>query len=192
MRRTWRSAPSVLHWDGDSLTIDIEEVTSPLPSRLHGTVRVHPAALTGRSFTLDDAGHHRWSPISPLCRVEVEMQSPGVTWSGPGTLDTQWGARPLEADFVQWDWCRAPMPDGAAILYDATRRTGGERSLALRVAADGAVTEFAPPPRVSLPPTLWRVPRETRADGPVTVVQSLEDAPFYSRSVIETHLLGGT
>ncbi len=53
----WRDAtqlrigPSLLHWDGTCLTIDIAEVTAPLPSRLRGTVRVHPAALTGRRST---------------------------------------------------------------------------------------------------------------------------------------------
>ena len=184
--------PSALHWDGDFLSIDITEVTAPLPSRLRGTVRVHPEALTGRSFKLDAAGRHRWSPIAPACRVEVAMHSPALAWSGPGYFDSNCGERPLEADFVQWDWCRAPLPDGAAILYNATRREGGEQSLALRVAADGSVAEFAPPPRISLPPTRWRVPRQTRADAgqPVTVRQTLEDAPFYSRSVIDTHLLG--
>ncbi len=146
----------------------------------------------GACSTLDAAGRHRWSPIAPVSRVEVALTSPALRWSGPGYLDSNWGARPLEADFVHWDWCRAPMPDGAAILYNATRREGGEQSLALRVSAAGAVEPFAPPPRVALKPTLWRVPRATRADAgqAVTVRQTLEDAPFYSRSVIDTHLLG--
>ena len=192
-----RIGPSLVHWDGACLTIDIDEITAPFPSRLRGTVRVHPGALTRRSFTLDDAGHHTWSPIAPASRVEVAMTSPGLSWSGPGYLDSNWGARPLETDFSHWDWCRAPMhaggkPDGAAILYNATRRQGGEQALALRVAADGTVQPFPPPPRTQLRPTLWRVPRHTRADPgqPVAVRQTLEDAPFYSRSVIDTALLG--
>ena len=118
------------------------------------------------------------------------MDSPALRWSGPGYLDTNSGARPLEADFLEWDWCRAPMPDGAAILYNAHRREGGEQSLALSIAADGRVAAFDPPPRVSLPRTRWRVARDTRADGPVSVRQTLEDTPFYSRSVIDTQLLG--
>ena len=182
--------PSSLRWHGDHLVIDLAEITAPLPSRLRGTVRVHPLGLTGRTFTLDGAGHHRWSPIAPASRVEVELASPALRWSGPGYLDTNSGARPLEADFLQWDWCRAPMRDGAAILYNAHRREGGEQAMALSVAADGAVAPFDPPPRVSLPRTRWRVARDTRADGPVAVRQTLEDTPFYSRSVIDTHLLG--
>ncbi len=38
-----RIGPSLLHWDGDALAIDIDEVTAPLPARIRGTVRVHPA-----------------------------------------------------------------------------------------------------------------------------------------------------
>ena len=182
--------PSALRWDGDGLTIDIAEVTAPLPSRIRGVVRVHPQALTGRAFTLDEAGHHRWSPVAPVCRVEVALDSPALRWSGPGYLDTNSGARPLEADFVHWDWCRAPMRDSATILYNATRRVGGEQSLALRVDRAGVVQPIPPPPPVALPATRWRIERPTRADGPVRVVQTLEDTPFYARSVLDT-VLGG-
>ena len=182
--------PSALHWDGNCLTIDIAEVTAPLPTRIRGVVRVHPLALTGTGFNLDDAGHHRWSPIAPLSRVEVALDSPALRWSGPGYLDTNSGARPLEADFTNWDWCRAPMPDGAVILYNAMRRVGGEQSLALQVDRAGVVRPVPPPPRVTLPSTRWRIPRQTRADGPVRVLQTLEDTPFYARSVLDTSLLG--
>jgi len=183
--------PSALHWDGDALTIDIDEVTAPIPSRLRGKVRVHPSAITGRRFMLDDAGRHRWSPIAPVSRVEVELSHPALRWSGPGYLDTNEGDAALETDFVEWDWCRAPMRQGAAILYNATRRVGGGQSLALQVDRHGRVEAFPPPPPAVLPPTrLWRIPRATRADATPTVRQTLEDTPFYSRSVIETQLLG--
>ena len=153
---------------------------------------MHPAALTGARYTLDDAGRHRWSPLAPVSRVEVELEQPGLRWSGPGYFDTNDGDRPLEADFRQWDWCRAPMPEGAAILYNAERLEGGEQSLALLVGRDGGVERFAAPPRIALAPTLWRVPRFTRAEPTPAprVVQTLTDAPFYARSVIQTRLLG--
>ena len=184
--------PSALHWDGTQLTIDIAEVTAPLPSRLRGTVRVTPAAVTGRTFNLDQAGRHTWSPIAPMSHVEVALTSPALRWSGPGYLDTNSGARPLEADFVHWDWCRAPMPDGAAILYNANRRLGGEQSLALQIGRDGSVQDVPPPPRITLPATRWRIQRHTRAEPgqPVKVLQTLEDTPFYARSVLDTNLLG--
>jgi len=184
--------PSRLDWDGEVLTIHIEEVTAPVPSRLRGIVRVRPGALTGRRFLLDGAGRHRWSPIAPASRVEVELSHPALRWSGPGYLDTNDGDAPLEQDFVQWDWCRAPMRDGAGILYNAERRVGGAQSLALRIGRDGVVDEVAPPPPAALPRTFWGVARPTRADaGTVPVVrQTLENAPFYSRSVMDTSLFG--
>ena len=185
--------PSTLEWDGTALTVHIRERGAPLPRPITGTVRLTPAALTGARFTLDDAGRHRWSPIAPIARVEVTLDRPGLRWSGPGYFDSNDGDRPLEADFRQWDWCRAPLPDGgAAILYNAERLQGGEQSLALRIGPDGAVTPFAPPPRAALPPTLWRVPRHTRSEPGVAprVEQTLTDAPFYARSVIQTRLLG--
>ncbi len=117
--------------------------------------------------------------------------SPALRWSGPGYLDTQLGRAPAGGGFRALGLVPGADPRRRGrSCTTRTRREGGEQSLALRVAADGGVTDFAPPPRVALPPTLWRVPRDTRADGPVRVVRTLEDAPFYSRSVIETQLLG--
>ncbi len=184
--------PSRVEWDGMALTVHIREVGAPIPRRITGTVRVHPTALTGARFTLDDAGRHRWSPIAPASRVEVALTAPGLNWSGPGYLDTNDGDRPLEADFRQWDWCRAPHDGGAAILYNAERLQGGEQSLALKVDAAGKVDRFEAPPRAAMAPTLWRVPRHTRADPGTTprVVKTLTDSPFYARSVIETRLMG--
>ena len=184
--------PSALHWDGTGLTIDIAEVTAPLPSRLRGTVRVTPAALPRQTFLLDPHGRHRWSPIAPVSRVEVAMERPGVRWSGPGYLDSNEGDRALEDDFVEWDWCRAPTAAGATILYNATGRHGGEQTLALRAARDGVLERFEPPPPAILPPTMWRMARRTRADAGTVprVRQAMEDAPFYSRSVLDTTLGG--
>ena len=183
---------SALHWDGTSLTIWIEEVTAPLPSRLSGVVTVTPGALTKRTFTLDAGGRHRWSPIAPTASVQVRMQRPGLSWSGTGYLDSNEGDRPLERDFREWDWCRAPSGDGAVILYNAVRRVDGRQDLALRIDRAGTVTPFDPPPPASLPRTLWGLHPSTRCDAhsrPI-VRQRLEDAPFYSRSVIETRLGG--
>ena len=189
--------PSALHWDGNSLTIWIEEVTAPLPSRLSGVVKVTPRALTGRSFTLDalsqgGGGRHRWSPIAPVADVEVTMTQPGLSWFGTGYLDSNEGDRPLERDFHDWDWCRAPTKEGAIILYNAQRRVAGRQDLALRIDGAGAIEQFAPPPPARLPRTLWGLHPSTRCDAhslPI-VRQRLEDAPFYARSVIETRLGG--
>lgn len=199
--------PSGLAWDGETLVITIDETTVPVPSRLSGTVRVRPAALTGASFALDDAGLHLWRPIAPCSDVEVEFSRPGLAWRGHGYLDCNRGETPLESAFVRWDWSRANLSDGAAVLYHAVRRNAGgasdaarrdhdsrldERALALRFDRAGTVTTVEVPHRVLLPDTLWRMPRETRSDRPdgMRVAATFEDSPFYTRSLLTGTLLG--
>lgn len=93
--------------------------------------------MPGQGSTLDEAGRHSWSPLAPVSRVEVTLTSPGLKWSGPGSLDTNSGTAPLERDFLRWDWCRAPTEAATTILYNDHRRTGGEQALALRVTRTG-------------------------------------------------------
>ncbi len=93
-----------------------------------------------------------------------------------------------------------PSPDTAALggaarggaVPTAAAGSGAARAMALRFGADGGAEALEPPPVVSLPMTGWRVTRRTRADPGhgATVVQTFEDAPFYSRSLLRTHLLG--
>jgi carotenoid 1,2-hydratase len=183
--------PSSLDWDGTALTIRVDETTMPVPSRVRGTIRVHPPALTPRAFALDDAGQHRWWPISPRCRVEVALDQPGTRWSGTGYFDTNAGDEALEDAFSQWDWCRADFGGDSAVLYNVDRRVGSPLALALMIGQDGTVDPFEPLPRVTLPASRWwRIPRPTRADPgqPVSVTETLVDAPFYARSVLATHI----
>lgn len=188
---TLQIGPSELHWDGQGLTIEIDERTVPWPARLRGRVRVHPRSLPDGEYALDRAGRHRWRPIAPCARVEVDLQMPSLRWSGNGYLDSNRGVAPLEHDFLRWDWSRAALPeDGAAVLYDVEGRDGSSTSLALRFDRDGQVHELAAPPRVSLPRSGWRVARGTRSHGEAQIVQSLEDAPFYARSLVKADWLG--
>lgn len=184
--------PSTLSWDGQGLTVRIDEIAAPLPSRIRGTVRVRPEGINERRFTLDPAGRHRWRPIAPCSRVEVELDRPSLRWSGSGYLDTNEGDEPLEDAFTSWDWSRTGLRDGAAILYDARWRDGGSGSIALRCKPSGEVEDMASPPAVDLPRTRWRLARTSRAEagGAARIVRSLEDAPFYARSVLTTRLLG--
>ncbi len=183
--------PSALHWDGTVLTISMDEVTTPLPRRLRGFVRVIPAALTGRRVMLDGAGRHRWVPLAPISRVEVEVAD--HSWSGDGYLDMNAGDAPLEQDFSHWNWCCARVGDGAAIIYDVTMRSGENRCLCLRVDGAGGVETFAPPPPVLLPRTRWRVARGVRSeDGTAELRRTFEDAPFYARSEVAWQLGGKT
>jgi carotenoid 1,2-hydratase len=183
--------PSALHWDGETLVFDIDERTMPFAGHVSGTIRVRPQALTGRTFLLDSAGQHRWSPLSPRAHVDVALQHPALQWSGSGYLDSNDGDVPLEQSFASWNWCRGAIGNETAILYEVSQRGGTGASLALRVDQHGGITDIPLPPQAVLPPTMWRVPRGTRADGGTAHVrQTLEDTPFYARSVLDTQLLG--
>lgn len=189
---------SWMSWDDDCLTFWIDEVnvpwpTHPWPSRMRGKVRLHPLALTERRFTLDGAGRHRWWPVAPCSRIEVELEQPALSWTGSGYFDSNDGDEPLEAGFAHWDWSRASLGQGgeAALLYDLTDRRGRQTSLALHTDATGRVTELEPPSPVALPRTFWRMQRGTRADSDgASVTATFEDTPFYSRSLLSTHILG--
>jgi len=77
------------------------------------------------------------------------------------------------------------------VIYDIQGKTSiDDRLLALRFMTDGSVQAFDAPPRVNLPPTLWRMARRMRSDGPVRLKESLEDTPFYQRSLLQSRLLG--
>ncbi len=185
--------PSGLTWDGSALTIQIDETSVPIPRRIRGAVRLYPQAVETRVMNLDPGGFHRWGPIAACARVKVALDTPGLSWSGPAYFDSNSGDRALETDFLRWDWCRAPLQDGAAVLYDVTRRDGtSSASLALRYRQSGGVSDFEPPPTQALPFTRWRVKRQTGSEAGAnpTVLQTLEDTPFYARSVVSTQLLG--
>lgn len=182
--------PSALTWDGEGLTVSIDEWCAPIPQRVRGTVRLVPRAMPGRSFALDAAGRHQWRPIAPVADIAVDLDRPGLRWSGEGYLDSNAGTRPLEADFARWDWSRGVHRSGASVLYDVERTDGTAMSLALRFEGQG-VSEHAAPPRLRLPSTpLWRVPRFTQSEGGARVANTWEDTPFYARSSIRTRLFG--
>ncbi len=184
--------PSSLVWDGTTLTAQINEITVPWPSRLRGTIRLHPPALSTHVVALVGVGRHRWSPIAPAARVEVEMQSPSLRWQGHAYFDTNAGDEPLEEGFIGWDWCRAQLPDGVAVLYHGARRNGAPFCTALQYDRFGKASDMAPPPPASFGKSFWGLTRNTRADSGCTprVIQTLEDAPFYARSVITSRIRG--
>ncbi|MEO8318688.1 MAG: hydratase [Bradyrhizobium sp.] len=182
--------PSNLSWDGISLTIRIDEVTVPIPRRIRGTVRVVPAAITQQAFTLNEAGNHLWWPIAPCARVQVALDHPHLRWQGDGYFDMNRGDAPLEAAFVDWQWARGATRDGAAILYEAQCRDGSRIDLAMRFDPDGHMQTFTPPRLTKLKRTGWRVGRSVRSEEPARIIKTLEDAPFYARSVVSAGLLG--
>lgn len=180
---------SSMRWDSDGLTIDIDEWTAPLPSRVRGTVKLRVDAVATRVFPLDAGARHSWRPIVPRARVEVNFDSGATAWKGEAYLDSNWGDEPLEHRFREWDWSRAHVGDVDTIVYyDVTPHDGAERALALRFDRSGRATEIDGPPRTPLPRTFWRMqPTSRGAPGKEPrLVRTLEDSPFYTRS----HLVG--
>ena len=186
--------PSQLVWDGASLVIDLDEVGVPLPQRVRGRVRVWPQALSRYVTALDAAGLHRWGPIAPCARVDVQLQHPSLRWSGHAYLDANDGDEPMHRPFKTWDWSRGNLRDGsAAVVYDVRPKHGPDRVIAQRFFPDGRSEPFEPPPRQPLPRSAWRVARHMRSEAGAAapqLVQTLEDTPFYARSLVSASLLG--
>ncbi len=180
--------PSGFFWDGRTLQIEVDEWSAPTPRRVKGRVVVEPLLLNADAFTLAD-GHH-WRPIAPIARVRADFDAPSLRWSGGGYFDANWGAAPLERGFRRWTWSRGNTSRGATILYDVEPRDAPPRTLALSFDASNGLRPASPPPMRSLPRTFWRLRRETRSEHDARVLASFEDAPFYSRSLIE-HTLSG-
>jgi len=202
--------PSSLDWDGTRLEIRVDERAMPLPWRVRGTIRLFPSALATTVWHLDTPGLHRWAPIAPCARIEVEFQNPALRWQGLGYLDSNQGDVPLEDSFVRWDWSRTHGPNGQTeLLYDITERwpppdimamhnappegrpkdqtpLTRRKTIAACVLGNGLTQALPVPPERSLPPTpIWRIRRATHAvQDDLRVAQTLEDTPFYARSVL--------
>ena len=185
--------PSQLHWDGQALQVHIDEVCAPIAQRIRGHIRLEPQLLFGFSTALDPAAKHRWGPLAPAARIEVELDKPAQRWSGQAYMDSNEGDEPIERAFHRWDWSRSRMADGStAVLYDMQYPDRSEGLLSLRFGTDGSVQPFAAPPRRTLAPTRWRVARGMRSDSEVRIHEQLEDTPFYQRALLKSALLGET
>jgi carotenoid 1,2-hydratase len=192
--------PSSLAWDGRELLIRFDEVSLPrpptqiLPKRITGTIRFVPDSITDQVFDIDAKGRHRWWPVGPSGRISVRMaENTGPDWDGHGYMDSNWGTEPLEDGFERWDWARATTADGGSlIVYDSLRLDGSTAVLALRITPDGAIRHISAPQKTKLPRAFWGVARYGHHDEGVTpkLLKTLEDGPFYTRSVIDTVIDG--
>ena len=183
--------PSQLHWDGDCLSIDIQEVCVPLPRRIQGRIKLWPQQLFSYSTPLDASGRHRWGPLAPAARIEVELNQPDLKWQGHAYLDSNEGDEPIEHGFHTWDWSRARRRDGSTLVfYDMQAPDEPDRVLALRFTPKGAVEPIEAPPAQRLPKTAWRLDRRMRSSDSVRIHEQLEDTPFYQRALLEFHHAG--
>ena len=190
---TYALGPSRIHWDGHSLTAAVDERCVPFPRRMRGTIRITPEVMTGHSLQLDRAGHHRWHPIAPLAHVEIDFPGLRTRWSGHGYLDSNDGTEPLADGFTGWDWTRLRMDnDECVVRYEAREHQRQPHRLALRFTNDGSLINEASSPAGRLATTsVWRMPRRMPSGGdPHQLLRTLEDTPFYARSLLEATIDG--
>lgn len=185
--------PSQMRWQDGALTLDINEVSSlPLISRMRGQIVLTPSAVSTVELPLTPDGAHVWRPFAPVSRIRVDLEAPGWQFDGHGYFDANFGTRPLETDFSYWTWGRYPTRAGATCFYDATRRDGTALEAAVAFDANGSAQLIDAPKRQTFRRTGWALRRETRADPGTTPrqIKPMLDAPFYSRSVVETQING--
>ena len=183
--------PSQLSWDGDCLSIDINEVCVPFPHRIQGRIKLWPQQLFAYSTPLDAAEKHRWGPLAPSSRIEVDLNAPDLQWQGHAYLDSNEGTEPVERGFHTWDWSRARMRDGSTLVfYDMQAPGADDRVLSLRFTPKGTVEPIAAPPVQDLPKTAWRINRRMRSAQAVKVQEQLEDTPFYQRALLQFDYAG--
>ncbi|MEL6485716.1 MAG: hydroxyneurosporene dehydrogenase [Pseudomonadota bacterium] len=187
--------PSHIEWDGNALVIDIEErdtrLFNPIRRPVRGRVRVVPEALNPAAFALDGNENHIWHCMAPRARIEVEMEEPGLSWSGKGYFDHNRGSEALEEGFRVWHWSRAHMRRGAVVCYEGERADGSLFASAIRFKPDGTPEEAELPATAPLPRSKWQVERRTRSEiGLSKVRRTWEDTPFYARSELASQLYG--
>jgi carotenoid 1,2-hydratase len=187
--------PSHLAWDGNALEFTLDERSVPWARAVRGTLRVQPHALGTFAAPLDAHGRHRWGPIAPCARIEVALDAPALRWSGAAYLDSNEGDEPIERAFTRWDWLRTASPDGrtTTVIYDV-QAPGAQAAafIARRFDADGSdhAVDAGPGRRALAPAPLWRIARNVRASQGARVLRTLEDTPFYARSLIEMPVQG--
>ena len=183
--------PSRLDWDGQCLHMRLDEVCVPFLKPLRGHIKLWPQHTIHYSVPLDDAGRHRWGPLAPIGRIEVDLQEPQLKWQGQAYLDSNEGDEPLENAFHFWDWSRTHLKDGSTeVTYDLHGPGREDRLLRLRFDAQGEVHPLEPVPHQALPATAWRIGRRARCTDRAVVAQQLEDTPFYQRCVLARPDLG--
>lgn len=189
---TFQLGGTTLAWEGGALIARFDERAAPFGQRLVGEITLTPRQIFGPEIHLDGVGRHRWWPVSPLARAEVRLSQPEITFSGSAYTDANMGDEPLEAAFRRWDWSRGEGAGGATVLYDAELRDGAPLRWAHRFTEGGAMVPVDPQEHAALTAGGWGVDRGTRHDPgeAPTVIRTLEDTPFYCRTLVEAPLGG--
>jgi carotenoid 1,2-hydratase len=183
---------SSLRFTPTALIADLHETSTPWRRPIRGRITIPLPASFGPFHDLDPHVRHQWRPLNPHMRVKIEMDEPRMHWTGHGYCDMNRGAEPLERAFRQWQWSRARLDQESIVFYDLLRRDGSRHALALRYHENGSMKAFTPPPLTRLPTSGWRMRRLTRSDrgAAATCLRTLEDSPFYTRSILDVPLFG--
>jgi carotenoid 1,2-hydratase len=183
---------SEMCWRGEHLEVRIDERSAPWGLPVRGNVRLTPLAASDLVVDLDPSGIHTWSPRIPLARIEVDFTEPRMRFEGSGYLDLNRGAGPLEDTFGCWSWSRVSDGQRTAIAYDVTTRDGRSRARAFgSERGRDLVALESPHALVKLRSTCFGLERAGRCEAAsMALVRTLEDGPFYARSVVATTLGG--
>jgi len=171
----------------EQLVLDIDERCMPLPRRMRGRLVVDvPPAMLAEPVWLDEPRRHRWQTLAPQTRIQVSLQDPSLEWSGTAYADTNRGSEPLEDAFRTWHWSRSHAADGSTrVRYDVIDRDAREHARTLDITPDGRTTPGPLGQSCTLAPTRWfgmARPHRTGTGAAIDQLQTLENAPFYSRS----------
>lgn len=189
--REFHVGPSSVSWNGEHLSYRIRERCTPFAQALRGEILVYPGAACDLAVDLDGRGRHLWTPWSPHARVQVRLDAPGWNWDGTAYLDANSGDEPLERAFHSWDWSRTERPGlaGATRLhYEVQRRSGDDSLFAFDVNQQGEVSAVPADPVEAQRRTGWGLQRYPRCGHIIDRVQSYEDTPFYSRTLLRGEL----
>ena len=188
-KASYDTGNSHVRWTGRSLEIDFSEIAAPLPRRVKGKICVDLPYANQRTFQLDPNARHFWSPACSHARIAVDFEKPGLSWQGHSYVDSNYGLEPVTRGFDYWDWSRTPLDDGQTLIrYVTDPVSSDQRDLHVRLAEDGTIRESAQTRATQLPGTrIWQINRRAgEIDGANPfVVKTLEDTPFYSRSIID-------
>jgi len=188
----FRLGPSCLEWQTDgSLLIQVQERSAPTGRRISGSIEITPVLTTSLCLPLDSQGFHRWLPWSPLARVKLSFEKPALQWSGEGYMDSNFGSEPLERAFRSWDWSRSRETDGVEIQYAVSCTDGTRSATQVRIDEAGNSSVTPAPECRSLRRTGWGIERSARSGNPVSLLRTLEDTPFYARSLLSLERADG-
>jgi carotenoid 1,2-hydratase len=172
---------------GRDFQFNIDERGAPIPRAVKGELTLEPFERGCAPFELDRSAHHFWQPLAPVARVRVAFDEPAIRWTGWAYFDSNWGDSPLEDTFSRWDWSRCLEPERTTVFYDVERRHDAPLALSI---AFGSVQDQPREAHIlgrqALPRTAWGIDSAVRCDQGQTPqrVLSLEDTPFYSRSLV--------